>query len=82
VQKLLNRLDTGKWREDADDLNAAAAALGPNFNIFPTPQGLAITPPAYFDFRPAPYLRPFDALGEECQSDARCREQFEAGAFH
>src|SRR5713226_5977903 len=66
VQKLINRLDTGEWREvGADDLNGAAAALGPGFNIFPTPNGIVPVPPAFIDFRPARYLRPFDALREE-----------------
>lgn len=66
VQKLMDRLDTGKWHEvEADDLNNAAAALGPGFNIFPTPTGIVPVPPAFIDFRPARYLRPFDALPEE-----------------
>ncbi len=66
VQKLLNRLDTGEWRGvEADDLNSAAAALGPSFNIFPTPSGILPVPPAFIDFRPARYLRPFDALTEK-----------------
>ncbi len=66
VQKLLDRLGTGEWRDVlADDLNNAAAALGPGFNIFPTPNGIAPVPPAFFDFRPARYLRPFDALTGE-----------------
>ena len=66
VQKLINRLDTGEWREvEADDLNGAAAALGPGFNIFPTPNGIVPVPPAFIDFRPARYLRPFDASTEK-----------------
>jgi len=66
VQKLINRLDTGEWREvEADDLNGAAAALGPGFNIFPTPNGIVSVPPAFIDFRPARYLRPFDASREK-----------------
>ena len=57
VEKLINRLDTGEWRDvEADDLNNAAAALGPGFNI---------VPPAFIDFRPARYPRPFDALKDE-----------------
>ena len=66
VQKLLDRLDTGEWRDvEARDLNSAAAALGPGFNIFPTPSGIVPVPPAFIDFRPARYLRPFDALTEK-----------------
>ncbi len=66
VQKLLDRLDTGQWHDVVpDDLNNAAAALGPGFNIFITPNGIVFVPPAFFDFRPARYLRPFDALTGE-----------------
>ncbi|HYL67855.1 MAG TPA: prolyl oligopeptidase family serine peptidase [Candidatus Limnocylindria bacterium] len=73
VGKLLTRLDTGKWPDsEPADLNAAAAALGPNFNIFPTPAGLAPTPPAFFEFRPGPYLRPFDAFSRECEFGFGC----------
>jgi len=73
VEKLLSRLDTGKWPDsEHDDLNATAAALGPNFNIFPTPQGIAPTPPAFFEFRPGPYLRPFDVFSRECEFGIGC----------
>jgi pimeloyl-ACP methyl ester carboxylesterase len=73
VGKLLTRLDTGEWPDsEPADLNAAAAALGPNFNIFPTPTGIAPTPPAFFEFRPGPYLRPFDAFSRECEFGFGC----------
>jgi pimeloyl-ACP methyl ester carboxylesterase len=79
VQSLLTRLNTGTWGPlDANSLNAAASALGPGFNIFPTPLGIAPTPPAYFEFTPSQFLRPFDALGGQCQSDPACRAQFPA----
>jgi pimeloyl-ACP methyl ester carboxylesterase len=79
VESLLTRLNTGAWGPlDADSMNAAAAALGPAFNIFPTPLGIAPTPPAYFDFTPSQFLRPFDALGGGCQSDPVCRAEFPA----
>ncbi len=66
VQALINRLDTGRWQDvDATDLNNAAAALGPGFNIFGTPQGVVPVPPAYIRFDPNRYLRPFDSLTEE-----------------
>lgn len=59
LQKLINRLDTGSWGEvEAEGLNEAAAALGPGFNV---------VPPAFFEFKPGPYLRPFDALTKELQ---------------
>ena len=69
VQALLFRLDSGVWGSlDADSLNETASALGSGFNI---------VPPAFFDFKPSRYLRPFDALGEDCQSDRVCRMQFD-----
>ena len=61
VQRLIDRLDTGEWHDlQADDLNNAALALGPlNTN------GIVFIPPAFIDFKPARYLRPFDALTGE-----------------
>src|SRR5260370_22717421 len=60
VQRLIDRLDTGEWHDlQADDLNNAALALGP-FNT----NGIVFVPPAFIDFKPARYLRPFDALTE------------------
>jgi pimeloyl-ACP methyl ester carboxylesterase len=59
VETLLNRLNTGQWSGlKAEDLNEGAAALGP----------LNIAPPAFTDFKPRKYLRPFDALTEEKES--------------
>ena len=49
---LLGRLDTGQWSGlGPDDLNGAAAQLGP----------LNSAPPSFFNFSPGPFLRPFDA---------------------
>ena len=77
VQALLRRMDTGDWSGlDVNSLNAAAAATGPAFNVFLTSLGIVPTPPAYFEFAPSPYLRPFDALSSQCQSDPVCRSQF------
>jgi pimeloyl-ACP methyl ester carboxylesterase len=77
VQKLINRLDTGRWHDvDAGDLNSAAGALGPGFNIFGTPQGVVPVPPAYIEFDPSRYLRPFDALMGECEFGFLCAEPF------
>lgn len=74
VETLLNRLDTGEWHAvDASDLNQAAAALGPILNSFGTG---VVVPPAFLEFEPAPYLRPFDALSPGCVFDRRCREEF------
>lgn len=81
VEALLFRLDTGVWGSlDADSLNDTASALGSGFNVFPSPRAPVILPakPAFFDFTPSPYLRPFDALDDECQSDSVCRAQFSA----
>jgi pimeloyl-ACP methyl ester carboxylesterase len=52
-QTLIERLDTGKWRNSTDPtlLNQEAAALGP----------LNVAPPAFLDFAPTIYPRPFDA---------------------
>jgi hypothetical protein len=73
VQTLINRLDTGRWQDvDANDLNKAAAALGPGFNIFGTSAGIVPVPPAFFKFNPSRYLRPFDALTEECEFGFLC----------
>jgi hypothetical protein len=68
VEKLVDRLNTGRWHErTAAELNASAAALGPAFNIFASPSGAIVaTPPAFIDFIPSPYLRPFD-LGDDDQ---------------
>jgi hypothetical protein len=77
VQTLIDRLDTGKWHGlDTIDLNKAAAALGPGFNVFGTPQGIVPVPPAFFKFNPRPYLRPFDVLTEWCESGFLCDEPF------
>lgn len=77
VQTLINRLETGRWHDvDATDLNNAAAALGPGFNLFGTQQGIVPVPPAYIDFDPSRYLRPFDALTEECEFGFLCRDPF------
>jgi pimeloyl-ACP methyl ester carboxylesterase len=75
AQTLLNRLATGHWSQQAlqpASLNAAAAGLGPAYNIFTaqgptcptgTPvDGVCATAPAFLRFRPDRYLRPFDLL--------------------
>jgi pimeloyl-ACP methyl ester carboxylesterase len=82
AQTLINRLDTGRWNDvDASDLNNAAAALGPGFNIFGNSAGQIVpVPPAFFKFNPSRYLRPFDALTEECEFGFLCGDpSFERG---
>ena len=62
LQALIQRLDTGSWQGlDPEDLNTAAKRLGAAYNVFfgvPNPK----TPPAFIDYAPAPFLRPFDAF--------------------
>jgi len=78
VQALVNRLDTGRWHDvDPSDLNNAAMALGPMFNIFGTSQGGVVpVPPAFIEFDPSRYLRPFDAPTEDCDRGFPCRDPF------
>ncbi|HXY16145.1 MAG TPA: prolyl oligopeptidase family serine peptidase [Terriglobales bacterium] len=74
VETLLQRLETGKWpHEDVAELNSVAAALGAGFNIFSNGQG-GVVPmaPAFVDFKPRPYLRPFDAEQGDCDGDFWC----------
>ena len=66
VQALVGRLDTGRWQLSALDpagLNARAAALGPQYNIFVLGGNVVPAAPSFLDYRPAPYLRPFDLAG-------------------
>lgn len=53
-QTLINRLDTGQWTGTTDPatMNAEATALGQPANI---------APPAFLDYHPAQFLRPFTA---------------------
>jgi len=78
VQALLNRLEAGTWGNlDAGALNEAAAVVeahvpGSNIIFVPVPPQLntfIVVPaePAFFDFKPSRYLRPFDALTEETE---------------
>jgi len=83
VQNLINRLDTGRWHDvDATDLNNAAAAQGSFFNVFVILDAndnivaLPPTPPAYIEFDPSPYLRPFDAFTRDCNRGFPCGNPF------
>ncbi len=61
VQTLLNRLSTGHWNVPSPaGLNAEAAALGPQLNVFASGNTLVPTAPAFISYTPARYLRPFD----------------------
>jgi hypothetical protein len=58
VQVMLKRLDTGSWDDGAlkpAALNATAHAQDDSLNAFFG----AGAPPAFIDFTPAPYPRPF-----------------------
>ena len=58
VQTLENRLATGRWHVPSPGvMNAQAAALGQQFNIF---TGGIATAPAFVGYQPARYLRPFN----------------------
>ena len=56
-QTLIQRLDTGRWGNAThpDVMDAGAAALGPSFNVYS---------PAFIQYEPAPFPRPFDASDE------------------
>jgi pimeloyl-ACP methyl ester carboxylesterase len=61
-QTLIHRLNTGKWDGSTDPglMNQEATALGPNLNVFPVGSTLIPTLPAFLNFEPTPFLRPFD----------------------
>jgi pimeloyl-ACP methyl ester carboxylesterase len=61
VQTLENRLSTGQWNVPAPAaMNAEAAALGPQYNIYSLNGTVYPTAPAFISYTPARYLRPFD----------------------
>ncbi len=62
-QTLIHRLDTGRWDGSTNPgfMNQEAAALGPNLNVFLVGSTLTPTPPAFLNFEPTVFLRPFDA---------------------
>ncbi len=66
LTNLLERLDTGRWPDlNPAMLNAEAAALGP----------LNVAPPAFLQFQPAPFLRPFDAFdAQRCDREHHDRD--------
>jgi pimeloyl-ACP methyl ester carboxylesterase len=71
LQALIRRLDTGTWQNlDPEDLNTAARRLGAMYNVlfycylcseFAPPPGVPMAP-AFVDYVPAPFLRPYDAF--------------------
>ncbi len=64
VQTLENRISTGQWNVPSPAaMNAQAAALGPQYNIYSTGSQVVPTAPAFIGYTPARYLRPFDLFG-------------------
>jgi len=62
VQALLHRLNTGSWADHAltpKAMNKAAAALGPDYNIFLSGHTIVPVGPAFRRFKPSRYPRPF-----------------------
>src|SRR5215468_5097974 len=63
VQTLENRLATGRWHVPSPaGMNAQAAALGPQLNIFSAGGAVVPTAPAFVSYSPARYLRPFNLV--------------------
>ncbi len=63
VRILLHRLRSGQWNDAAlapARTNAAAAALGPNYNIFVSGGNVVPVAPAFTAFQPSLYPRPFN----------------------
>jgi hypothetical protein len=64
LQALLHRVEAGAWDDGTlpERLNAGAVALGPGLNVLLLGPGVppVPTPPAFLDYDPAPFLRPFD----------------------
>ena len=56
-QTLIHRLNTGRWEDSTNpaSMNEEAVALGPNLNT---------VPPAFINFTPTTFLRPFDIRNE------------------
>ncbi len=76
LQTLIQRLDSGQWDDSTnpDLMNQEAVALGPNLNVLCAgivPNGscagspLIPTPPAFFNFQPTLFLRPFPSNGQQ-----------------
>jgi pimeloyl-ACP methyl ester carboxylesterase len=64
VQTLENRMSTGQWNVPSPAaMNAQAAALGPQYNIFASGSSVVPTAPEFISYTPARYLRPFDLFG-------------------
>ena len=64
-QRLSTRLTTGTWKDlIPNDMNTAAASLGPQYNVLFVNGGLVSVQPAFLTFQPLMFLRPFDAFSQ------------------
>lgn len=63
LEALVHRLDTGEWQGiDAKALNSAASALPMAYDDIFGAGSQPLLSPAFFDYVPATFLRPFDSL--------------------
>ncbi len=64
LHALETRLNTGKWTgvAEPDNLEAAAAAMGPSLNVIFVNRQIVPAGPSYITFEPAQFLRPFDTF--------------------
>jgi len=63
LEALVHRLDTGEWQgTDAKALNTAASALPRAYDDIFGAGSQPLLAPAFFEYVPAPFLRPFDSL--------------------
>ncbi len=65
IQTLVNRIDYGKWHDStkANKLNQKAVALGPKFSTINDNSGNdVVIAPAFRNFKPSKYMRPFTAV--------------------
>jgi pimeloyl-ACP methyl ester carboxylesterase len=71
-QSLVHRLDTGHWGSlDPSTMNTQATSLGPTFNVTLSAANQIVPAAASFlHFRPAQFLRPFDARNTEGEGES------------
>jgi len=63
LEALVHRLDTGEWQgTDAKSLNTTASALPRAYDDIFGAGSQPLLAPAFFEYVPAPFLRPFDSL--------------------
>jgi pimeloyl-ACP methyl ester carboxylesterase len=65
LQTLIRRLDMGEWQgADPKSLDAAASALPMAYDDMFGAGSQPLLRPAFFDYAPAPFLRPFDSVDQ------------------